>query len=56
MHAMQDVGGDENWHLHLQKLDGSTARDLTPFEGVRATNVLTSKHRPQEVRKDFLKF
>lgn len=46
---MQDVGGDENWHLWKQGVDSPEAQDLTPFEGVRAQNVLTDKHSPGEV-------
>ena len=47
---LQDVGGDENFHLFLQPLDGRPARDLTEFEGVRAQNLVTDKHFPGEVR------
>ena len=45
----QDVGGDENWHLWKQNVDGSEAQDLTPFPNVRAQNILTDKHHPEEV-------
>jgi dipeptidyl aminopeptidase/acylaminoacyl peptidase len=33
---LKDNGGDENYHLYVAQSDGSSARDLTPFEGVRA--------------------
>lgn len=46
---LQDVGGDENFHLFLQPLDGRPARDLTEFEGVRAQNLVTDKHFPGEI-------
>ena len=46
---LQDVGGDENFHLYLQPLDGKPAKDLTAFEGVRAQNLVTDKHFPGEV-------
>lgn len=46
---LQDVGGDENFHLYLQPLDGSPAKDLTPYEGSRAQNLVTDKHFPGEV-------
>lgn len=46
---LQDVGGDENFHLYLQPLDGKPARDLTDFEGVRAQNLVTDKHFPGQV-------
>lgn len=32
---LQDDGGDENFHLFAVNADGSGARDLTPFPGVR---------------------
>ena len=34
---MQDNGGDENYHIYAIGLDEETPRDLTPFDGVRAT-------------------
>ncbi len=46
---LQDEGGDENWHLFAVALDGLPARDLTPFEGVRAENLLTDPGHPGEV-------
>lgn len=46
---LQDVGGDENFHLYLQPLDGKPAKDLTAFQGVRAQNLVTDKHFPGEV-------
>jgi len=45
----QDGDGDENDHLFSATLDGSEVRDLTPFRGVRAQNVIVSATRPQEV-------
>ncbi len=48
---LQDVGGDENFHLYLQPLDGKPAKDLTDFEGVRAQNLVTDKHYPEEVNQ-----
>ena len=32
----QDSGGDENFHIYVTDIQGSEARDLTPFEKVRA--------------------
>ncbi|MEA3638837.1 MAG: S9 family peptidase [Lamprobacter sp.] len=46
---VQDEGGDENWHLYVVALDGSEARDLTPFEGVRAQNLMTDPKHPNEI-------
>ena len=46
---LQDQGGDENWHLYAVDLAGGETRDLTPFEGVRAENLITDPEHPQEV-------
>ncbi|KAK9817826.1 hypothetical protein WJX72_002773 [[Myrmecia] bisecta] len=46
---LQDVGGDEDWHVWAQGLDGSAARDLTPYEKVRAQNMLTDKRFPDQL-------
>ena len=46
---VQDVGGDENWHLYATDLAGGGTRDLTPFPGVRAGNLLMDPHHPDEV-------
>lgn len=32
-----DKGGDENYHLFAVNVDGGDARDLTPFEGAKAS-------------------
>ena len=32
----QDAGGDENFHVYITDIKGTEARDLTPFEKVRA--------------------
>lgn len=31
-----DKGGDENFHIYAANIDGSNAKDLTPYEGVKA--------------------
>jgi dipeptidyl aminopeptidase/acylaminoacyl peptidase len=46
---LQDKGGDENWHLYAVDIKGGAARDLTPFEGVRADNLITDPGHPSEV-------
>ena len=46
---VQDVGGDENWRLYDVDPESLERRDLTPFEGIHATIVGTSKRRPDEV-------
>src|SRR5262249_20341414 len=45
----QDLQGDENWHYYSVDLDSQQVRDLTPFLGVRAQNLLTSAKHPKEV-------
>lgn len=32
-----DRGGNENYHIYVANIDGSNSRDLTPFDGVRAS-------------------
>jgi dipeptidyl aminopeptidase/acylaminoacyl peptidase len=46
---LQDDGGDENNHLYSADLESSNVRDLTPFRGVKAQNVLTSVQHPDQV-------
>src|SRR6516165_7698535 len=46
---LQDVGGDENWRLYDVDMDTMSRRDLTPFEGIHANIIATSKRRPTEV-------
>jgi dipeptidyl aminopeptidase/acylaminoacyl peptidase len=48
---IQDVGGDENWRLYDVDLASQalTRRDLTPFEGIHAMLIGTSKRKPGEV-------
>src|SRR5499427_1574813 len=46
---LQDVGGDENWRLYDIDLESMARRDLTPFEGIHANIIATSKRRPAEV-------
>jgi dipeptidyl aminopeptidase/acylaminoacyl peptidase len=46
---VQDVGGDENWRLYDVEPESLKRRDLTPFEGIHATIIGTSKRRPSEV-------
>jgi dipeptidyl aminopeptidase/acylaminoacyl peptidase len=46
---VQDVGGDENWRLYDVDPGTLERRDLTPFEGIHATIIGTSKRRPDEV-------
>jgi dipeptidyl aminopeptidase/acylaminoacyl peptidase len=46
---LQDVDGNENFHLYEVNLSGGTAKDLTPHEGVRATNVMLDRDHPNEI-------
>jgi dipeptidyl aminopeptidase/acylaminoacyl peptidase len=45
----QDRDGDENWHLYAIDLPSRVVRDLTPFVGIRAQNVLTDPKHPDEL-------
>ena len=47
MTAYQDVGGDENWHVWSVDLETQLARDLTPFQGIRADALFLNKKNPQ---------
>src|SRR5580704_3611114 len=45
---VQDTGGDENWRLYDVDIDTMARRDLTPFDGIQARIIATSKrHRDQ---------
>ena len=45
----QDTGGDENWRLYDVDMQTLARRDLTPFEGVQARIIATSKIHRDEV-------
>jgi dipeptidyl aminopeptidase/acylaminoacyl peptidase len=46
---MQDVGGDENWHVYAVDLKTSVVRDLTPFKGIRAQQIMLDRKHPNEM-------
>src|SRR6266571_2044624 len=46
---LHDNNGDEIDHLFSADLTSSNVRDLTPFRGVRAQNVLTDSQHPQSL-------
>lgn len=47
---IQDKNGDENFHVYASDLSGGgDARDLTPFEGAAAQNLLTDRNHPNEI-------
>jgi dipeptidyl aminopeptidase/acylaminoacyl peptidase len=43
----QDVGGDENFHLHLVDVATGDTRDITPFPGARASLVALEPEHPE---------
>ncbi|HVI04950.1 MAG TPA: S9 family peptidase, partial [Sphingomicrobium sp.] len=46
---LQDSDGDENWHVYAVDLKTKIVRDLTPFQGVKAQNLLTNSRHPNEI-------
>ncbi len=49
---VQDRGGDENFHVHAVPVDGTStpeARDLTPYEGVRAVIFAVPEETPDRI-------
>ena len=46
---LRNDSGDENFHLWMYDLETKTGKDLTPFEGVKAQNLLISPDRPGEI-------
>jgi dipeptidyl aminopeptidase/acylaminoacyl peptidase len=45
----QDKKGDENWHLYSVNIDSLEEKELTPFEGVRASITKFSEKFPDEI-------
>ncbi len=43
---MQDIGGDENYHVYRVGTDGSNPTDLTPYAGARAQIIGLSPDKP----------
>jgi dipeptidyl aminopeptidase/acylaminoacyl peptidase len=46
---IQDIGGNENWHLYASHLETKETRDLTPFENVQVRIIKRDKHFPNEL-------
>lgn len=46
---MQDVGGDEDWHVYSVNLADGAVKDLTPFDKVAAQISEVSPKYPQEI-------
>jgi len=45
----QDADGDENFHLYLVDVESGLARDLTPFQGVKAELLSVAPEFPDEI-------
>lgn len=46
---IQDKNGDENWHLYRTDLETRETEDITPFEGVRAQNLMLHRDFPDQL-------
>lgn len=46
---LKDKDGDENHHIYVLPTSGGEAKDLTPFDGVRAEIMGVSPRRPNEI-------
>jgi dipeptidyl aminopeptidase/acylaminoacyl peptidase len=46
---MQDVDGNENFHVYSVDLGSNQVKDLTPHEGVRSQNLILDRTHPNEV-------
>ena len=46
---LQDLNGDENFHVYSVDLDTKVVRDLTPFQGIKAAGILVDKNHPNEM-------
>ena len=46
---IQDVKGNEDWHVYAVDLESKQVRDLTPYDGVHAEIVADSPRRPTEI-------
>lgn len=46
---LQDLDGDENWHLFATDPESDLTRDLTPFVGVKCALLAVSPLRPRDV-------
>jgi dipeptidyl aminopeptidase/acylaminoacyl peptidase len=46
---LQDIGGDENFHVYSIGLASKVVRDLTPFQGIRAEGLMTDRKHPGEI-------
>ena len=46
---MQDLNGDENFHVYSVDIESKVVRDLTPFQGIRAEGVMLDKKYPDQM-------
>src|SRR5262249_28690829 len=46
---IQDVKGNEDWHVYGVDLESKQVRDLTPFDGVHSELIADSPRRPSEI-------
>jgi dipeptidyl aminopeptidase/acylaminoacyl peptidase len=46
---VQDIDGDENFHVYQTNLKTKLTRDLTPFQGVRALGFFTDPNFPDQI-------
>ena len=46
---LQDLNGDENFHVYSVDIATKLVRDLTPFQGVRASNIMLDKKFPGQM-------
>lgn len=46
---IQDLGGDENWHLYQTDLGTKETRDLTPFDGAQASVIAYEAQFPNQM-------
>ncbi len=46
---VQDNGGDENYHVYVTRRDGTSERDMTPFDGVKADIIDSLRDIPGQI-------
>lgn len=46
---IQDVGGDENWHVYTADLETKKTTNLTPYPGIRAEGLMLSRIKKDEL-------
>ncbi len=46
---IKDNDGDENFHFYSFNIETGETRDLTPYDGVKAQNILMEQNKPDEI-------